>query len=176
MQEEWRKIPGYPSKYEVSNLGRLKSHAWKGSKMTRVLKPAQSPDGYLKTVLINNEGKKKSLGVHTWVAVAFIGKRPDNKEVNHKNGIKTDNRAVNLEYMTRSENILHAIENGLYTYMRGSDNGHSKLTEDDVREIRRVASQGGRYYGRKALAEKYGISEGHVKDIVNRRRNVWGHI
>ena len=63
-------------------------------------------------------------------------------------------------------NQLHAYKTGLRISAHGSKNGNSKLNENDIVEIRKVASESGRYYGRKKLAEKYNVSEAHIKDIV----------
>lgn len=52
----------------------------------------------------------------------------------------------------------------------------AKLTEHDIKSIRDHAKKSGRYYGRKELADKYGVSEGQIKDIVTRRRNIWPHV
>lgn len=60
---------------------------------------------------------------------------------------------------------------------QGSENGASKLTEKEVKEIRDYASNfKGRYYGRKQLAEKYGVCECTIKEIVNHRKNRWKHV
>lgn len=169
MIEKWRKIPNF-SRYEASTLGRLRSTNYKNSGKTKVLKPALN-DGYFKTMLKHDTGKYKTWRVHKWVALTFLQPIDGKTEVNHINGIKTDNRPINLEYCTHSENITHAYKLGLQKPLTGENNPCSKITKDDVREIRLVASTGGRYYGRKLLAEKYNISEAHVKDIVNNR--VW---
>lgn len=171
MKELWWAIPDF-SRYEASNLGRLRSLDYKNSGKTRVLKPALS-GGYLKTMLQKDDGTYKSWNVHKFVAITFLMTIPD-LEVNHVNGIKTDNRVCNLEYVTRSENILHAIRLGLQPIMRGSKNGMSKVTEYQVRDIRVHAANNGRFYGRKMLAEKYGISEAQIKAIVSKR--VWSHV
>jgi hypothetical protein len=179
MTEIWKKIPNF-SRYEVSNLGRLRSLDYKRSGKVRVLKPAKSPDGYMKTVLVNDEGKYCSWTVHLFVMLAFVGKKPEGLEVNHKNGDKTDNRVENLEYVTHKQNVQHSFDNGFEKPLRGEDNPTSKLTNKDVLEIREYVKnkreQGVRYYGRKELADKYGISEYHIKDIVSGRRGIWSHI
>lgn len=173
--EKWKQIPNF-SRYEASTKGRLRSTNYKNSGKTKVLKPADGGDGYLKTMLLNDEGKYKSWGVHKWIALTFLGPKPEGMEINHIDGVKINNEPDNLEYCTRSENLIHAYENGLLDTKRGSKNGMAKLTESDVKEIRRHAEQSGRYYGRKELAEKYGVSDGQIKDIVNRRRNIWPHV
>jgi len=73
------------------------------------------------------------------------------------------------------QNMKHAKENGLLGSCKGSTNGNSKLTESDVKTIRLHVKNSGRYYGRRALAEKYGVSEAHIKDIVN-SKTLWSHV
>lgn len=164
--EIWKPIPNF-SRYEASNLGRLRSLNYKCSGCTKTITPALSADGYLKTMLQDDSGKYSSWTVHKFITLAFLGERGENMEVNHKDGVKTNNNIENLEYCTRSFNLLHAYSNGLESPMRGELNGNSKLKKEQVLHIRKTASTGGRYYGRKKLAEMYGISEAHVKAIVN---------
>jgi hypothetical protein len=172
--EQWKAIPGF-SRYEASNLGRLRSLNYKESKKIKVLSPAVS-GGYLKTMLISDGGKYYSWTVHKWVALTWLGPREE-FEVNHMNGVKTDNRVSNLEYCTRSENVQHSFDNRLQKPKPGSTNGNSKLTEEQVKQIRSFATNCiGRYYGRKELAKKYGVSECTIKEVVNKRRNGWSHV
>jgi hypothetical protein len=173
--ETWKTIPGF-SRYEASTLGRLRSNNYKRTGKTKVLKPALCLDGYMKTMLQDDNKKYRSWTVHKFVTLAFYGEKGEGIEVNHKNGNKTDNRIENLEYCTRSHNMKHACRTGLMKPKRGSKNGHSKLTEKQVIEIRKHAKEKGRRYGRDKLAEKYGVSSAHIKDIVNRRRNSWPHV
>jgi hypothetical protein len=166
-------IPNF-SRYLASEDGYIYSTNYKNSGKIKILKPALSDDGYLKTVLKQDCGKYKTVAVHREVAAAYLGEKPKAMEVNHINGIKTDNRPSNLEYCTRSENCKHSFDIGLQKPKKGELNGMAKLTNEQVMEIRNfVASVNKRYYGRKQLAEKYGISEAHLKDVVNKRRGVW---
>jgi hypothetical protein len=169
--EKWKTIPGF-SRYQVSTLGRLRSTNYKNSGKSVVMKPALSPDGYMKTMLLGDDGKYHTSRVHRWVALAYLGD-PNGLEVNHKDGNKQNNSPKNLEYCTRSHNVKHAYANGLEKPMRGADNACSKLSEKDVVEIREYAKLHGKLKNRKALAEKYGVTEGHLKDIVSMRRGVW---
>jgi hypothetical protein len=174
--EAWQTIPGFV-RYQASTMGRLRSTNYKNSGKTKLLHPALAVDGYLKTMLQEDSGRYRSWTVHKFVMLAFVGQVPVGLEVNHKNGVKTDNRIVNLEYVTRSQNVQHSFDNGLQKPLRGSANGFAKLTEVQVGEIRKYrAAFVGRFYGRKELAKRYGVSVAHIKEIVNRRRDAWSHV
>lgn len=109
--EVWKPIEGCDG-YEVSNLGRVKSF-WRRKK-PHILKPTRfCGSDYLHVVFIIN-GKRKYFAIHRLVAKAFVP-NPENKPcVNHINGVKTDNRAENLEWVTYSENLQHAYKTGLH--------------------------------------------------------------
>lgn len=172
-REEWKAIPGF-SRYQASNTGHIRSTNYKRSGRIVVLTPAIGKDGYPQTMVLSDSGKYETHKIHWFVTLAFFGQRSDGREVNHKNGIKTDNRIENLEYVTRRENMDHSLRNKLQKkFVCGSEHGQAKLNEEQVREIRHHAAISGKHYGRKQLAEKYGISEAHIKDIVTQRRNVW---
>ena len=135
MIEEWRPIVGYEGLYEVSNLGRVRSldryvkcgyEAYRLQK-GKVLSPTKDTNGYLKVVL-NCNGKHKSINVHRLVTEAFLP-NPDNlPEVNHKDEDKTNNRVENLEWCTRKYNVNFGtarirskdthIKNGYWTGLR----------------------------------------------------------
>ena len=115
--EEWRDVVGYEGRYQVSSMGRVKSLERKVTKgdgertvKERFLKPNVSYGGYLMVALYAG-GKRKMLKVHRLVCQAFHD-NPDNKsDVNHINEDKADNRACNLEWCTRRENINHGTHN-----------------------------------------------------------------
>ena len=101
MTETWKAIAGFEGLYEVSNLGRVKSLKF-GKE--RILKPCKSTGGYLQVCLCK-DGKAKQSNVHRLVAEAFI-QNPNNLEtVNHKDEVKTNNVASNLEWMSQKDNI-----------------------------------------------------------------------
>lgn len=114
--EEWRPVLGYEGAYEVSSMGRVRSvdrlinhnYGGKRKKPGRVLRLRKNGNGYMRITLYV-DGKERSHVVHRLVCEAFIGKRPDGKEVNHINGVRDDNRAENLEWVTKSENKKHSI-------------------------------------------------------------------
>ena len=108
--ELWKDIEGFEG-YQVSNQGNVRS--LKKGKEPKILKPYDNGYGYLKVDLYKNNKQYKKR-VHKLVAEAFIPNTTEGKtEVNHINGNKTDNRLINLEFVSRSENIKHAVNTGL---------------------------------------------------------------
>jgi len=98
--EIWKQIPG--SNYEASSLGRIRSP--RGN----ILKPCNHKLGY-HIVNIKIDGRPLCKTVHSLVAMAFHGPRPEGLDVAHGNCIKTDNRPSNLRYCTRSENLMDSV-------------------------------------------------------------------
>ena len=90
----WKTIPGFTG-YQASNTGLLKSLNYKKSNKEQVLKPAINPNGYPQTMLKSDDGVYKSKPVHYFVALAFFGVRPENFDVNHIDGFKTNNNILN---------------------------------------------------------------------------------
>lgn len=132
--EEWRDVIGY-AKYRVSSLGNV----WSGFSR-KILKPGLSSNGYLCVVLYTGITPKdgKSFCVHDLVAAAFIGPKPEGYQVDHGREGKLCNAVHNLEYVTGPENMRRAATNGLIKTYRGASHTNSKLTDWDVRFIRRV--------------------------------------
>lgn len=150
MAERWLPVVGYNGLYEVSDLGRVRSHA-RGA--PRLLKPGPSGKGYL-TVSLWRFGKGQTNYVHILVARAFIGPPPEGHEVRHLNGILANCRFDNLVYGTQSENNED----------RKWHAGHRchKLTPVEVREIKNALGPHG---AGRALARQYGVHEGTVSKI-----------
>ncbi len=157
--EEWRPVPGYEGSYQASDLGNIRrSVRAKRYPANYLLKTIPQRLGYHKICLCS-KGKKRWFWVHQVIAATFIGERPLNKEINHKNLIRRDNRVCNLEYVTRLENYHHAV-------LHGKDpRPFAKLTEDIVSEIRREVAQG---VSKKTLAEKHGVVIRTINQIVSR--------
>lgn len=111
------------------------------------------------------DGSYSSRLVHTLVAEAFIGARPEGHEVNHIDGVKTNNGRANLEYVTRSGNNRHAYDTGLRS--KGERHSASKLSADQVAEIRRANAAG--EAGCRVLAKRFGVSKSTIQLILNNR-------
>ena len=162
--EEWRPIEGYEDFYEISNLGRVRSH---GS--IRSVKPWNN---YCVAKLYRN-GNCKTAYVHRLVAKAFIP-NPQNKHfVNHKDGDKRNNHADNLEWCTRQENEIHAWRIGLKTvspnHPAGEKHGMHKLSADDVAYIRSHHVPFDATYGSAPLAKKFNVRPQTITDIAHYR-------
>jgi hypothetical protein len=109
--------------------------------------------------------------VHRLIARTFLGPCPAGLLVNHKNGIKTDNRACNLEYVTKSQNALHGIALGLSPVLRGEEVGNARLSANDVIAIRRRAEAGERNL---EISRDYGITRQYAGRVI--ARETWKHI
>lgn len=145
MSEVWKPIPGCDT-HQVSSLGRLKHK-------DRITLGSKNNFGYCNKALAIN-GKRKTCKVHRLVLLAFVG--PSELMANHKNGIKSDNRLENLEYVTARENTLHACRIGLNPPMKGERHGKNKLKESDVKRIIRMRLR--KQASIRVLAKHYGVS------------------
>jgi hypothetical protein len=110
-------IPDFPGYFVNEDRGDVLSFRYK---RPEVLSPTVCGQGYLQVGLRQN-GKRIFRMVHRLVALVALGPCPYGKQVNHRNGNKKDNRAANLEYVTPSENMRHAIEMGLIPYLPRGD-------------------------------------------------------
>lgn len=105
-KEIWKEIEEFGGNYSVSSEGRVRSNGLlkgKNSKV-RILKTEMSKKGYLRVGLVK-DGKQKHYLVHRLVAIAFLDNPNNLPDVNHKNECKTDNRLINLEWMSRRDNM-----------------------------------------------------------------------
>ena len=176
MKEKWKIIEEFP-KYLVSNKGRIKILSTLEDKKVFV-----KDDGYIATTLVN--GKQSYKYVHRLVAEAFVKNKHNKPQVNHINGIKGDNRAENLEWVTPAENIRHAIDTGLLKYKKkekeiknskyslGEEVNGSKLTPEEVIEIRVLWEY--REYKQTELADMFNVDPRTINHVITRRQ--WKHI
>jgi hypothetical protein len=172
-EEEWRVIKNFPD-YQVSSLGRIRR--WRSSdlpkshnaKVGRIMSTRVSRNGY---ELVTLSPGPKTMTVHSVVASAFIGDRPSGMDCNHKDGKKLNNSDVNLEWISKSDNCLHASRLGLKNVPKGEKSKRSTITESQVIQILNLCDQGVR---NRDIAMQFQINPHLVSDI--RIGKSWKHI
>jgi len=175
-KETWYDIPDYEGYFQVSNNLIFRSlYGWnKGGLFKRkkpfIIKPVvcKNPGYYTFGVGFKGFGNKKRLYVHKVVATLFIPNPNNYRCVNHKNGIKTDNRIENLEWCTHKENTTHALKTGLIKILVGQQQSNVVLTDSEVMEIFITK---GKY---TELGRKYGVNPNTIKAIKVGR--CWNHL
>ena len=158
--ECWRFVPGFVGFYSVSSLGRVRN-----DRTGLILSPGVGNNGY-PLVSLHRCRRGHSRRVHALVAAAFLGPCPDGLEVNHIDGNKLNAQRTNLEYVTRSQNLTHAWRTGLRA--RGEGHGQSRLTEEEVREIRASRAS------YSELCRQYGMSRNALHAAKTGR--TWKHV
>ena len=170
--EIWKPIQGYEEYYEVSSEGNVRSKdrirangiPIKGKQ----LKPNVLKDGYAQVTLVVN-GKPKCMKIHRLVAIAFI-ENPENKpQVNHKNGIRNDNRVENLEWVTISENHRHAfavLGKKAAKYWLGKPSVNRKLTKEQIESI--ISDSRSQI----VIAKDYGVCQQTISNIKQKKHYV----
>lgn len=175
-QEIWKPIEGFDGMYEISSKGRLRS--WKGvnqcapKREKPIIRKQAKARGYNWVLLSNLNGKNKMGRIHRLVASTFLPNPEGKPEVNHKNGIKDDNRVENLEWVTREENMSHAWDIGLFPDQKGEGNRASKLTKQDVLTIKAILPTG--WFTQTEIARAYEVDQGLISKINSGKS--WGHL
>lgn len=176
MSEQWRDIPGWEGLYQASTEGRIRSvdrlkgdsgsgRAVKG----RIMAYTLNHKGY-RTVHLSRGGTGKRVSVHRMVAATFIPNESRKEQVNHKNGIKTDNRVENLEWVTNLENMRHAVAHGLTNMAPCLAAAHTKEAhEKGARKVMRpvIRSDGKMYDSVKSAAEDMGVHHSAISQNIH---------
>jgi hypothetical protein len=162
-KETWKEVVGYEGIYSVSSFGNVRRDVGGTGrcKAGRILKPSPS-HGYMRLNLCFR-GKVKFAFIHILVAAAFIGECPEGMEVNHENGIKSDNSVENLKYVTPSQNIRHAFSTGLNKSI-GETHYCSKLKKADISQIFNLRSSG---LSHRKIGQIYGMSQSAISRVIN---------
>jgi HNH endonuclease/NUMOD4 motif len=165
--EHWKPIIGYEDLYCVSNTGKIKRLAGSyGCNTERFVKPRLNVKGY-QAVQLWRGNKPKHAFVHNLVAETFLGHRPPGHEPNHKDRVRTNCRASNLEYLTHQQNLRFSASHGVY---RGENGSNVKVTESIVRQIRTLKGT----MSAPKIGEMVGLSRSQVTAI--QRREKWAHV
>lgn len=172
--EVWVPIPSLNNLYEVSNIGRIRN-----AKTQYVLKQFTNQFGYKVLQVHPSPHVGKTIRVHRVVAEAFLGVCPEGYVVNHKDGNKLNNTPGNLEYVTPSENNLHALDLGLRKPAKmsgcvpfGESHYNATITEETVLEIWRIRETCG--YGARKISRMLNISHRVVDSILSEK--TWKHV
>lgn len=157
--EVWHSLEEYQGRYQVSSLGNIRTL----NLITGEYTPKKSyvSQRYLVTGLKNPKVVKKMVRIHRLVAKAFVP-NPENKpQVNHKNGNRLDNRAVNLEWVTAAENSRHSID-----VLKRHINPYRKLTPLIVKIIKEAVAKG---FSQNRVAKYFKISQANVHNIIKNK-------
>ena len=137
--EEWKPIPGYDGKYEVSSYGRVKSYKYNSD--GRILSPGNNGSGYY-FVYLCKDGKAKQRTIHRLVAEAFIPNPSNFLEINHKDEDKGNNHVTNLEWCSRGYNLAYGtrLERISKPVVQLDKNGNFLAEYSSTHEASRVTS------------------------------------
>lgn len=174
MEEIWIEVEAN-SRYEISNLGKIRAKEMilcgqNGRKRiikSHIIKQHLDSDGYL-TMTRYEEHKNIKSHIHRMLAIAFIPNPLNLPQVNHKNGIKTNNDLDNLEWCTVSYNVSHAFKNKLNNHI-GEKHYMSKLNTKEVLEIRNNVDNKTEI----ELSKKYKVSSSTINKIINNKTRIY---
>lgn len=167
--DEKFEFTGQDKTYLISNYGRVISLYF--NKTKEIAPFEQSGKRKYQRVKLSINKKRYVHLVHRLVAETFIPNTEYKPEVNHINGIKNDNRASNLEWVTRGENLKHAYSTGLREIVRGENHPKSKLTERVVRKTKEMIRSG---HSIVSIAKHFDVSIDALYKVKS--GNTWGHV
>lgn len=153
MDDEWRPIPDSRG-YEVSDLGRVR-------RGDRILRGCTYSTGYVMHVIYLNDGSKWRVAEHVLVCELFHGSRPEGFECCHINGAKTDNRAANLRWGSRVDNMRDQFLHG--TRVRGDTHPRAKLSYEKADEIRLRRASG---ESLMSLSRNYAVNKKAILNLL----------
>lgn len=181
--ERWKPIPDTNELYWISSKGKVHSrkhnkiHLLKPKKTFKSNRNGSRDNCHLRVTIYYNDGSNKKELIHRLVGLLFVPNPNNYPQINHKDGIKANNYYKNLEWGTQSMNMIHAYhtlghKQLLNTNRKGTNNNASKLTDEDVKDIRhQLATTKTR---QKDLAKQYNVTRYTINAINTNKR--WTHI
>lgn len=158
----WARIPDF-SDYAVSTHGEvMRLTGGRGTRSGHILKPVLSKRGYL-AVNLRREGKTHTKGIHVLIASAFIPNPEAKPQVNHRDGVKTNNSILNLEWATNAENVKHAYDTGLNSPITGCQSPRAKLKQEQIRAVWNLRADG---LSQEAIAKSVGVAQITISRIL----------
>jgi hypothetical protein len=175
--EEWKDVPEYEGLYQVSTLGRVRSvdrvvrsgnwlHPYKG----KVLAQRRVWNGYLQ-ISLSKEGRIKQIMTAHLVLATFVGPCPPGMECCHFDGDRKNNMIDNLRWDTRSSNGYDRVRHGTHVDNKGERNVFARLTEKDVKEMKRLYRRG---FSVAELVKMYSVTPSSIRNVVYGR--TWTHV
>lgn len=164
--EIWKPVVSYEGLYEISNHGRVWS-----TRHNRLLSPTPVRNGH-RRIRLSNGTTERHIYVHRLVLEAFVGPCPDGMECCHNDGDPDNNFVGNLRWDTRRANLLDRYRHGGMPDRRGEGCPTSKLTTEQVVQIRKEYKRGG--VTMTELGKRYGVCNQMVSRIINRQS--WANI
>lgn len=174
INEVWKDIKGYEGKYKISNFGRVKSisrfinccGSSRRMLKDKVMKAQVNSQGYLR-IQLRKGNTYHWLRIHRIVASEFLENKINKPQVNHIDGNKSNNNCSNLEFVTRLENMRHAVDNRLMPH--GEKSHQHKLSCADVIKIRKLKKYSGST--QRIIASIFRVSEVTISNIC--RNKTW---
>ena len=168
MQEVWKEIPGFETKYAVSSFGNVKN-----LKRNKLLSPSKSKSNhYLKFSLgLGKKDKMWTIPVHRLVAMTFLPNPYNLPEVHHIDHNKENNRLDNLQWVSKSDNIKAAIAAGKHNggFKVGIKHHSGKFTDTQIKWMRELHKEG---YTYSEICEIFEISRGTLSEIINNKKRI----
>jgi hypothetical protein len=172
--EIWRSVPGFENRYEVSDFGRVRTWLKNGPghvllSVPKLIKPRPDKDGYLRVNLKNIDRGYSYFRINRLVLLAFKGEPPSSQhQACHNDGSRDNNTLFNLRWDTPVQNQADRLIHG--TDVRGTKQPTSKLTSDQVLEIRRRVAAGEK---QRNVAAIFHVSQMQIFRIVHKHSWSW---
>lgn len=176
-----KNLLGYEGLYLIDSLGNIVScPRQNGARFVnqyKILGTKTNKFGY-KEVALSKDGKTKTVLLHRLIAIHFVDNPHNLPCVNHKNGIKTDNRIENLEWCTKSQNTKHAYDNNLGGFRDYANKGIRAMNQYTQYVLVRLISPDGselQFDSARSAAEYLGTTKDEVTRAIRKSQRVKGH-